>query len=95
MTAQHAPQVELIEPEDSALDDFSDLSYTEAFDKMVAMFREEYAFTKLQGHRLGRDGGDIPPAFCSRRREQDVQAYRRALRDFMLSIPDGHITAPL
>ena len=23
------------------------------------------------------------------------QAYRRALRDFMLSIPDGHITAPL
>ena len=88
------PQLELIEPEDSALDDFSALSYTEAFDKMVAMFREEYAFTELKGVNWDEMVAAFRPRFAEAEANKDVEAYRRALRDFMLSIPDAHIQAP-
>ena len=88
------PQVDLIEPEDSALADFSKLSYTEAFDKMVAMFREEYAFTQLKGIDWDAMVAAFRPRFVAAEANNDVEAYRRALRDFMFSIPDGHITAP-
>ena len=88
------PQLELIEPEDSALDDFSALSYTEAFDKMVAMFREEYAFTELKGIDWDAMVAAFRPRFAEAEANNDVEAYRRALRDFMLSIPDAHIQAP-
>ncbi|HEY4717960.1 MAG TPA: hypothetical protein VIH14_03010, partial [Anaerolineales bacterium] len=40
--------MDLIEPEGAALDDFSALSYLEAFDAMLTMMREEYAFTELK-----------------------------------------------
>ena len=89
------PNMELIEPEDAALEDFSDLSYTEAFDKMVAMFREQYAFTELKHIDWDALEAEFRPRFVEAEANDDVQAYRRALRDFMLLIPDGHITAPL
>ena len=37
--------IDLIEGEQAALEDFSGLSYTEAFDAMIEMFRTRYAFT--------------------------------------------------
>ena len=40
--------IDLIEPESTALDDFSQLSYTAAFDKMLDKFKKEYAFTELK-----------------------------------------------
>jgi C-terminal processing protease CtpA/Prc len=89
------PEVELIEPDDAALDDFSALSYTEAFDKMVEMFREEYAFTELKGVDWDAMVATFRPRFEEAEANNDVEAYRRALRNFMISIPDAHITAPL
>jgi C-terminal processing protease CtpA/Prc len=88
------PQMELIEPDSAALDDFSALSYTEAFDKMVEMFREEYAFTEYKGVDWDAMVTAFRPRFEEAEANNDVEAYRRALRDFMLSIPDAHITAP-
>ena len=35
LTALRSQTIDLIEPESTALDDFSQLSYTEAFDKML------------------------------------------------------------
>ena len=43
------PIVDLIEPEAAAINDFSDLSYTDAFTAMVDLFRREYAYTELYG----------------------------------------------
>ncbi|MBI1855842.1 MAG: hypothetical protein HYR93_08280 [Chloroflexi bacterium] len=42
------PAIDLYEPESAALDDFSKLSYTDAFDKMVEKFKKEYAWTELK-----------------------------------------------
>ncbi|KAA0269275.1 MAG: peptidase S41, partial [Chloroflexi bacterium] len=38
-----SPTLDLYEPEESALDDFTQMSYTEAFDAMLDKFRREYA----------------------------------------------------
>lgn len=88
------PFIELIEPEDVALDDFSDMSYTEAFDAMLKMFREEYAFTELKGIDWDAMEAVFRPRFAEAEANEDYNAYRHALRDFMLSIPDTHIVAP-
>ena len=61
---------------------------------MVAMFREEYAFTELKGIDWDAMVAEFRPRFEDAETNNDVEAYRRALRDFMISIPDGHITAP-
>lgn len=85
------PQVELYEPPSSALDDFSDLSYTEAFDAMLEKFRTEYAFTEYKHIDWDALGAQYRPAFVDADQMHDPQAYGLALRDFLWSIPDGHI----
>ena len=41
------PIIDMIEPDDAAINDFSNLSYSEAFTRMVDLFRREYAYTEL------------------------------------------------
>jgi len=88
------PQMELIEPESLALDDFSDMSYAEAFDAMIDLFRREYAFTELKGIDWDAKSAEFRPRFEEADANNDSLAYRRALRDFIWSIPDGHLSGP-
>ncbi len=85
------PTIDLIEPESTALDDFSQLSYTEAFDKMLEKFTNEYAFTELKGIDWAAKGKEFRPRFEEAEKNNDPHAYALALRDFLWSIPDTHI----
>lgn len=85
------PTVELYEPEGAALDDFSDLSYTEGFDKMVEKFKNEYAFTELKKIDWDAKAKEFRPAFEAAEKAKDPHAYALALRDFIWSIPDTHV----
>ncbi|HSJ87119.1 MAG TPA: S41 family peptidase [Anaerolineales bacterium] len=85
------PTVDLIEPESAALDDFSQLSYTEAFDKMLEKFTKEYAFTELKGIDWAAKGQEFRPRFEEAERNHDPHTYVLALRDFLWSIPDTHV----
>lgn len=85
------PQVDLLEPEGSALDDFSELSYTEAFDAMLEKFRNEYAFTEHKRIDWDAREAEFGPRFEDAERPRNQQAYALALRDFLWSIPDGHV----
>jgi C-terminal processing protease CtpA/Prc len=85
------PSIDLIEPESTALDDFSGLSYTEAFDKMLEKFRNEYAFTELKEIDWDAKGEEFRPRFEEAEKDKDAHAYALALRDFLWSIPDTHI----
>jgi len=89
-----SPVVDLIEPEGTALDDYSGLSYTEAFNAFVDQLSKEYAFTDYKGLDWEALREEFLPRFESAESAGDVQAYRRALRDFAWSIPDGHISGP-
>ncbi len=85
------PEIDLIEPEQAALDDFSSLSYTEAFDAMIEKFRTEYAFTEYKELDWNEISDEFRPRFEEAEADQDVDAYLLAMRDFTWAIPDGHI----
>lgn len=89
------PFVQLYEPEQIEANDFRDLSFIEAFDAMIELFREEYAFTEYKG----LDWDAISEKFRSRVEDAQVHndpvAFRQVIRDFAWSIPDGHISAPI
>jgi C-terminal processing protease CtpA/Prc len=84
------PVVDLIEGE-AAADDFSDLSYSEAFDAMLDKMRREYAFTEYKKIDWEALGEEFRPRFVDAEEDEEAFAYRVALRDFLHSIPDGHI----
>jgi C-terminal processing protease CtpA/Prc len=83
--------IDLIEPESTALDDFSQMSYTEAFDAMLEKFTNEYAFTELKEIDWAAKGEEFRPRFEAAEENNDAHAYALALRDFLWSIPDTHI----
>ena len=85
------PDIDLIEPETTALDDFSQMSYTEAFDAMLEKFTNEYAFTEFKNIDWAAKGEEFRPRFEEAEANHDTHAYALALRDFLWSIPDTHI----
>ncbi len=89
-----SPEMELVEPPSSALDDFSSLGYVGAFDAMIDLFRREYSFTDLKAIDWDAKIAEYRPRFEEAEANNDSLAYRRALRDFIWSIPDGHLNAP-
>ncbi len=85
------PEIELHEPESLALDDFSGMSYVEAFDAMLEKFRTEYAFTELKQLDWDARAQEFRPRFEAADQAGDSRAYLLALRDFLWSVPDGHV----
>ena len=88
------PIIDLIEPESAALDDFSQMSYSDAFDAMIEKLSKEYAFTEYKGLDWDALSAEFRPRFVEAEAENDKRAYLRALRDFSFAIPDGHVSGP-
>jgi C-terminal processing protease CtpA/Prc len=91
ISREAGPIIDLYEPESIALDDFSDQSYTQAFDSMVDKFSHEYAWTELKGIDWAAKAAQFRPAFEQAEATSDAHAYALALRDFIWSIPDTHV----
>jgi len=89
------PVIDLIEGEGLEQEDFSALSYTEAFDGMIEMFRTKYAYTEYKGIDWDAKIAEFRPRFEEAEANNDSAAYALALRDFIWSIPDGHLSAPV
>ena len=87
--------IDLYEPEDAAISDFSDLSYSEAFEAMVELFRKEYAYTELYELDWDELYESYNPRFSEAEEAEDSEAYALAMRDFLWEIPDGHVGMPL
>lgn len=87
--------VDLYEPAEAAMNDFSNLGYSAAFARMVDLFRREYAYTEL--YELDWDALEAAyaPRFAKAEETKDAAAYALALRDFLWKIPDGHVGMPL
>lgn len=88
-------RVDLLESEGNRQDDFSELSYTEAFEATIEKMRQEYAFTELKDVDWDALLEEFRPRFAEADANEDSEAYRRALRDFAWSIPDGHMFGPI
>ncbi len=88
------PVIDLIEPESSALVDYSDLGYVEAFDALLEKLRKEYAFTEYKDLDWDQIQADLRPQFEAAAEQEDPTLYRRALRNLSWAVPDGHVKGP-
>jgi carboxyl-terminal processing protease len=86
------PVVDLIEPEGIALVDYSDQSYSDAFNSLIDLLTKEYAFTEYKEIDWEAKRTEFLPLFEAAATDEDARAYQRALRDFGWSIPDGHVS---
>lgn len=73
---------------DIAVNDFSDLSYIEAFNSLYEKASKEYPFTQEKGIKWSKLYEDTYPDVKD---AQDAQEYYRALREFINKIPDAHV----
>jgi C-terminal processing protease CtpA/Prc len=83
--------IDLIEGEASEPDDFSALTYTEAFDAMVEKLRREYAFTEYKGLDWDQIAAEMRPQFEEAERTRNPAAFQSAMMRFTWQIPDGHV----
>ena len=85
--------ITLYEPDDIAVKDFSDLSYTEAFDAFFDVVRKEYAFNGFEGKQLDWDAvyADLQPKVAMAEDDKDSYGFYLALREFSLAFNDGHV----
>ena len=83
----------LYEPNDYAVKDFSNLSYTAAFKQAFDLIRTHYAFAGIASKEPAWDKlyADIAPRIQQAETNKDVNAYYAALVDFTLAFNDGHV----
>ena len=79
--------VDLIEGEGSEQDDFSNLSYTEAFDAMLKKFREEYAYTELKDVDWDAREKEFRPRFEEAEKAGDARLFALAKPDAIVMHP--------
>ncbi len=86
-------EMTLYEPTDVAVKDFSEDSYTEAFDKMFEIIRKEYAFNGIEGKEPDWDAlyEELKPRVEQAEKDKDPNAFYLALRDFTWAFKDGHV----
>jgi C-terminal processing protease CtpA/Prc len=85
-------EVNLLEPDGYAPDNFADLSYTEAWDALIEKAKNEYAFTDFKGIDWDAISAQFRPAIEAAEANQDAQAFGLVLADFVEAIPDGHMS---
>lgn len=88
------PVVDLLEADSAALVDYSEETYTDAFNGLVDQLSNEYAFTDYKGIDWEALRAEFLPQFMEADAEGDADIYLRALRDFAWRIPDGHVSGP-
>lgn len=71
--------------------DFSKLFWTEAFDSMHEKMSKEYAFTEWRGVDWEKMKAKYRPRVVEAEAAKDQGAYYMALREYLFSIPDGHV----
>ena len=87
------PVLDLFEPKDIAIKDFSAMSYTEAFNQMFEIISVEYAFNGIEGKAPDWDAlyDEIYPRVEEAEANQDAEALTFALQDFTWAFKDGHV----
>lgn len=83
--------IDLIEPTEIALVDYSNLSYTAAFDALVEKFRNEYAFTEFKGIDWDTVSAKYRTYFEEADATSNSTLYAYTLGEVLWSIPDGHV----
>ncbi|UYO64092.1 S41 family peptidase [Acetobacterium wieringae] len=74
-----------------ATNDFSDLSWTAAFEALHETLAQEYAFTEWKGIDWDSLYDTYAPQIAAAQSSQDFKGYYLTLRAYLNEIPDGHV----
>ncbi|MFQ3535999.1 MAG: S41 family peptidase [Aggregatilineales bacterium] len=80
--------VDLLEAPSAVQDDFSDQSYLEAFDSLIALLEQKYAFSEYYGIDYQAIRDQLRPRA---QRVASREAFLQLLYDLVRYFPDGHI----
>ncbi len=72
-------------------EDFSGLSWSEAFERLHGKFSREYAFTDWKRINWPVLYANFKPRIDRAQASKDFTAYYLALKEYVHSIPDGHV----
>lgn len=75
----------------TAVPDFSNQSWSEAFLSLHNLIKEKYAFTQWRSVDFYAHYTMYAPAIAEAEKKQDRAAYYRAIRGYLVAIPDGHV----
>lgn len=73
-------------------ENFSGLSWTEAFDALQQKMSREYAFTRWKGIDWPALAAEYRPRIAAAQATGDLGAYYLTLREFVHELPDGHVS---
>ncbi len=76
---------------DVAVNDYSDMGWTEAFQALHEKVSKEYPFNEIKDIDWDSLYEEFAPRFEEAEEDEDEVAYYLALRDYSWSIPDGHV----
>jgi hypothetical protein len=93
VSREQVSDVELYEPTDVAIKDYSDLSYTDAFQKLFDVISVEYAFNDIAGKAPDWQVlyDKVMPLVQQAQQDRDPYAFFLALHEFTLGFNDGHV----
>jgi carboxyl-terminal processing protease len=86
-----APQTHVSTIQDPSPGDFAALPWTEAFDALHKKIAAEYAFTPWRRINWTALRTKFRPQIAAAQTQNDFDAYYLALREYLWSIPDGHV----
>ncbi|HEX9373705.1 MAG TPA: S41 family peptidase, partial [Roseiflexaceae bacterium] len=88
------PSLPLHEQADTAVKDYSKLSYTAAFQRLFEQLHHEYAFNGIPGKEPPWADlyARIAPAIARAEQQHDARGFYLALRDFASAFHDGHVS---
>lgn len=72
--------------------DFSKMTWTDAFDQLIQKMQREYAFTEWKSINWESISVKYRPLIKKARSANDFKQYYIALKGFLASVPDGHVT---
>jgi C-terminal processing protease CtpA/Prc len=83
----------LYEPKDAAIKDFSNLTYTQAFEQMFQEIKTNYAFKDIPNKAPNWDQlyQQLLPRVQQAQQNNNAQAFYDAIRDFTFAFHDGHV----
>jgi C-terminal processing protease CtpA/Prc len=87
-------ELQLYEPDDVAVKDFSKNSYSQAFQKLFDTLTKEYAFNGIKGKQPDWEAlyDEVMPQVKAAEKQKDARAYYLALLQFALGFQDGHVS---
>lgn len=71
--------------------DFSNNTWSSAFDSLHSLMKERYAFSQWKNIDWDRLYATWEPSVRAAEKAQDKAAYYRAIRGYLYAIPDGHV----